>query len=305
MTNTQIAKISLITVAIAWGATFLPIQYMLKNINVPSFLFFRFLISAILLCIISLKIGIKFDKTSTKFGVILGIFMFLDFMFQTYALNYTFSSTVAFIIGLNVVIVPFLMYFIFKIHLSFNAILGAVMAVLGLFLLSGTSGLRLGFGEVLSLISAFAYALHVVYTGRFARACNIYILLITQFFTMSFLTLIYALFFATPSKNSLNLFGGFEIWLSINFIYMIIFTAVFATVIAFFVQTKAQIYLTPAQTSLILILEPVSAGFIGYFIGNELLSKAQIFGAILIITAILINELNLTKFIRKFTRRIF
>ena len=305
MTNTQIAKISLITIAIAWGATFLPIQYMLKNINVPSFLFFRFLISAILLWIISLKIGIKFDKISTKFGVVLGIFMFLDFMFQTYGLNYTFSSTVAFIIGLNVVIVPFLMYFIFKIHLSFNAILGALMAVLGLFLLSGTSGLRLGFGEVLSLISAFAYALHVVYTGRFARTCNIYILLITQFFTMSFLTLIYALFFATPSKNSLNLFGGFEIWLSINFVYMIIFTAVFATVIAFFVQTKAQIYLTPAQTSLILILEPVSAGFIGYFIGNELLSTAQIFGAILIIPAILINELNLTKFIRKFTRRIF
>lgn len=121
---------------------------------------------------------------------------------------------------------------------------------------------------------------------------------------MSFLTLIYALFFAKNSLDSLNLLGGFEIWLDIKFLYMIIFTAVFATVVAFFVQTKAQIYLSPTETSLILILEPVSAGFIGYFIGNELLSKAQIIGAILIIIAILINELNLVKFIRKFTRKI-
>lgn len=162
MKNAKIAKISLILIAIGWGATFLPIQYLLKNINVPSFLFFRFLVSGLLLWLIAFKLGVKFDKISAKFGVILGVFMFLDFMFQTYGLNYTFSSTVAFIIGLNVVIVPFLMRFMFRIKLSLNAILGAFMAVFGLFLLSGTSGLKLGFGEILSLISAFAYALHVV-----------------------------------------------------------------------------------------------------------------------------------------------
>ncbi|NLK65861.1 MAG: DMT family transporter [Campylobacteraceae bacterium] len=292
MSKTLLAKISLILIAIGWGGTFLPIQMTLEYINVPSFLFFRFLFAGVLMWLVSLKFGLKFDKNSIKFGLILGVFMFLDFIFQISALNFTFSSTVAFIIGLNVVIVPFLIFFIFKFELKFKVIVSAVLATAGLFLLSGTKGLSLGFGEALALISAFAYALHVVYTGRFITKSNIYALLITQFFTVSFLTLFYAIFFASPSESSQNILGGFEIWLDVRFIYILLFTVLFATIIAFFVQTKAQIYLTPSQTSLILTLEPVSAGFIGYFIGKEFLSLAQILGAVLILSAILISELK-------------
>lgn len=304
MSKTLIAKISLIIIAIGWGATFLPIQKALNYINVPSFLFFRFLLSGILMYLSSLKFGLKFDKASLIFGIILGFFMFLDFIFQIYALKFTYSSTVAFIIGLNVVIVPFLMFFLFKFGISFKAILSAILAVIGLFLLSNTKGFSLGLGEALALVSAFAYAFHVVYTGKFVKNCNIYALLIVQFFTVSFFTLIYAIFLAKPSSSSYQILGGFEIWLSINFIYILLFTVLFATIIAFFVQTKAQIYLSPAQTALILALEPVSAGFIGYFIGKELLSISQIFGAVLIILSILVSELNFTKFIHKFTRKI-
>ncbi|MSN96258.1 DMT family transporter [Campylobacter sp. FMV-PI01] len=301
MSKILVAKFSLIIVAMSWGATFLPIQKMLKYINVPSFLFFRFLIAGSLLLIFALKFRAKFDKNSIKFGAILGIFMFFDFIFQTYALNYTFSSTVAFIIGLNVVIVPFLL---FKTFLNLNSILSAIFAFFGLFLLSGAKGFSIGFGEFLSLISAFAYAFHVIFTGKFAKKTDILPLLISQFFTMSLFCFIYALFFAEPTNGAFNLIGGFEIWLSLNFVYIIIFTSFFATVVAFFVQTKAQIYLNPTQTSLILTLEPVAAGFIGYFIGGENLNLTQILGSVLIIFAILMSELNLIKFIRKFTRKI-
>lgn len=304
MSKTLIAKISLIIIAIGWGATFLPIQKALYYINVPSFLFFRFLFSGIFMYLASLEFGLKFDKSSLIFGVILGFFMFLDFIFQIYALKFTYSSTVAFIIGLNIVIVPFLVCFFFKIKLSLKAILSAFLAVVGLFLLSNTKGFGLGLGEALALISAFAYAFHVIYTGKFVKNCNIYALLIVQFFTVSFLTLIYAILFAKTTPNSYKILGGFEIWLSLNFIYILIFTVIFATIIAFFVQTKAQIYLSPTQTALILSLEPVSAGFIGYFIGKELLSTAQIFGAVLIIISILVSELNFAKFIGKFTSKI-
>ena len=186
----------------------------------------------------SLKFGLKFDKNSLKFGVVLGIFMFLDFIFQIYALNFTFSSTVAFIIGLNVVIVPFLMFFIFKFKLKLKVIISALISVIGLFLLSETKELSLGLGEILALVSAFAYAFHVVFTAKFVKNCNLYVLLITQFFTVSFLTLFYAIFFATPNNESNTLIGGFEIWLDIKFIYILLFTFIFATIIAFLFKLK-------------------------------------------------------------------
>lgn len=295
MSKTTISKIALIIIATGWGGTFLPIQKALEYINVPSFLFFRFLFSGILMWLISLKFGLKFDKNSLKFGIILGVFMFLDFIFQIYALKFTYSSTVAFIIGLNIVIVPFLTFFIFKFHLNFKSIFSAILASVGLFLLSGSKGLGLGIGEILALVSAFSYAFHVAFTGKFVKNCNIYALLVAQFFTVSILSFIYALFFSTQSSSSLSILGGFEIWIDIRFVYILLFTVLFATIMAFFVQTKAQIYLTPSQTAIILALEPVSAGFIGYFIGKEFLNLAQILGALLILGAILISEINLNK----------
>lgn len=173
-----------------------------------------------------------------------------------------------------------------------------------MFLLSGSKDFSLGLGEILALVSAFAYAFHVVFTGKFVKNCNIYAMLIVQFFTVSFLTLIYAVFFGKTSSSSLKILGGFEIWFDINFIYILLFTVLFATIIAFFVQTKAQIYLNPTQTSLILTLEPVSAGLIGYFVGKEFLTSYQIIGAIFILLSIIISELNFIKFIYKFTRKI-
>ena len=69
-------------------------------------------------------------------------------------------------------------------------------------------------------------------------------------------------------------------------------TSVFATVLAFFVQTAAQRYTTPVKTSLIFTFEPVSAGIVGYFFGGEILSGAQIAGAGLILFGIVVSEVG-------------
>ena len=69
-------------------------------------------------------------------------------------------------------------------------------------------------------------------------------------------------------------------------------TSVFATVLAFFVQTAAQRYTTPVKTSLIFTFEPVSAGIVGYFVGGEILSGVQIAGAGLILFGIVVSEVG-------------
>lgn len=286
-----IADISLLLVAISWGSTFLMVQNALNFVGVFSFLFWRFLVAFIFMVAILFKFGVKFDRNSVLYGLFLGAFLFSDFALQTYALKFTLSSTVAFIVGLNVVIVPFLMLIFFKTKIGIFSFIGALLAILGLYFLSGASfGIR-GLGEILSLSSALFFAFHVIFTGKFAKICNIYILICTQFFMVAFLSLVFAINFDKILPNSVQIIRNLQISYEINFIIVVFLTSIFATVIAFFIQTFAQIYTTPAKTALILTFEPVSAGILGYLWGEKLL-MIQIFGAILIIFAILLSEVG-------------
>lgn len=239
--------------------------------------------------LISFGFGLKFEKSSVFGGLVLGLFLFCGFAFQTFALKFSFSSTVAFITGINVVIVPFLLVVFFKDKLSIFAFLGAFIALIGLYFISGAS-VKIGAGEILSVICAVAYALQIAFTGYFAKRTNIFALVIFQFITVSVLSLILAIFvndeiFADASV----IFGGLQFSTNFYFIFAVITTTIFATVFAFFVQTWAQKYTSAAKTAVIFTLEPVSAGIIGYFFGEHL-NSLQIFGAVLIIIGILISE---------------
>ena len=108
------ADLLLLTVAIAWGVTFLMVQDAISTTPVYAFLFFRFALASILMFIISYRFLNELNKKTILYGVILGILLFSAFATQTFGLIYTKSSIVAFITGLNVICVPFLTYLFFK-----------------------------------------------------------------------------------------------------------------------------------------------------------------------------------------------
>lgn len=289
--KTLLADISLLIVAISWGCTFLVVQEAVSLVNVSSFLFWRFLLATALMFVISFKFGIKFDKNSLICGAFLGLFLFGGFIVQTYALKYTISSKVAFITGLNVIIVPFFMLLIFKFKVSKFTIFGAILAFFGLYFLSGANEIGLAIGETLAFICAIFYALHITFTDRFIKKCNIYSMVTTQFFVVSTLCLFAAILFSQNSYGASKILGGLEISRDGNFIFAVLLTSIVATVFAFFIQSLAQRYTTASKTALIFTFEPVSAGIFGYIFG-EILSKGQILGAFLIIIGILISEIG-------------
>lgn len=276
------ADLALMVVAIIWGVTFLPMAEALKTNGVFVILFWRFLISTILMVLISLKFIKKFDFNSIKFGSFLGFFLFVGFALQTFALKYTFSSTVAFITGLNVVFVPFIVFLFFRQKVYIYSFIGAFLSAFGLYFLSD-SELGFGRGEMLSVLCAIAYSVHIIFTGVFVRKCELYTMVCTQFAVVCLLCLFAALAFETnsvlPVVNS-------------AFLKAVIITSVFATVFAFFVQSAMQRYTTAMKTALIFTFEPVSAGIFGYFVGGEILNSLQIFGAFLILFGIIISEVG-------------
>lgn len=277
------ADFLLLLVAIAWGSTFFIVQDAVEDTPVYTFLFWRFLIAGILMVLISIKQLKYLDKDVLKAGLVLGLFMFLGYAFQTFALKYTYSSTVGFITGLNVIVVPFASYLFFKHKASIYSIIGAIIASLGLYYLTLNSDIGFSLGEFYAFICAVMFALHITFTDYLSKRHNVYLLVCLQFFTVAFCSLFGGLVMdgsIIPSKVDSVLINA------------IIITVIFATIFAFWVQTAMQRFTTATKTAIIFTMEPVSAGIFGYFFAGELLSATQLFGAGLILFSMLVAELG-------------
>ena len=280
------ADLLLLSVAIAWGVTFLMVQDAISTTPVYSFLFFRFALASLLMFFIAYKYLNFINKKTIIYGVILGVFLFSAFATQTFGLAYTQSSIVAFITGLNVICVPFLAYFIFKEEITKNVLLGSFIAVFGLYLLTMSGTLTFEKGEFLTLICAFLFALQIIFTGKFSKEVNVFLLVLFQLITVAVLSLIFSL--SLEEKT-------FDISYNYAFFKAVIITAVFATVYAFLIQTYMQQFTTATKTAIIFAMEPVSAAIFAYITVNESLSATQVFGAILIVFATIIAELQFKK----------
>jgi len=280
------ADLLLLSVAIAWGITFLMVQDAINTTPVYAFLFFRFGIASILMFFIAYKFLKLTDKKTIFYGIGLGIFLFSAFATQTFGLSYTKSSIVAFITGLNVICVPFLAYFFFKEHIRKNVLLATFVAAIGLYFLTMSGTLTLGKGEFLTLICAVLFALQIIFTGKFSKEVNVYLLVLFQLITVTVLSLGFSL---TLDNSTFNLSYDYA------FFKAVIITAVFATVYAFLIQTYMQQFTTATKTAIIFTMEPVSASIFAYFTANEILTYVQVFGAVLIVFATLIAELKFNK----------
>ena len=280
------ADLLLLSVAIAWGVTFLMVQDAISTTPVYSFLFFRFALASLLMFFIAYKYLNFINKKTVIYGVILGVFLFSAFATQTFGLAYTQSSIVAFITGLNVICVPFLAYFIFKEKITKNVLLGSFIAVFGLYLLTMSGTLTFEKGEFLTLICAFLFALQIIFTGKFSKEVNVFLLVLFQLITVAILSLIFSLLLEEKT---------FDISYNYAFFKAVIITAVFATVYAFLIQTYMQQFTTATKTAIIFAMEPVSAAIFAYITVNESLSATQVFGAILIVFATIIAELQFKK----------
>jgi drug/metabolite transporter (DMT)-like permease len=272
----------LLLVAISWGVTFALVQDAIEEIPVYTFLFWRFGFAFMLMAIVAWRHWGRLNRATLYASVTLGLLNFFAFAFQTYGLTVTLSSTVAFITGLNVIFIPFLALLLFKRSVSRYAIIGAVIAVVGLWFLTGQGGLGMGVGELYTLICAVLFSLHILFTDRFVRRYDVTLLVTIQFGIITLASLVTGMVVdgaIMPASYSNT------------FILALVATVLFATVFAFWAQSSMQRFTTPAKTALIFTMEPLSAALFGYFYAGEILSPLQMLGGGLMIAGVLYAEL--------------
>jgi len=280
-TRSQWADFSLLLVTLVWGSTFVIVKLAIADLPPFPFLAIRFG-----LAFISLVPFIWFQKehicqeTLLK-GLALGVFLFSGYAWQTVGLQYTTASNAGFITGLSVVIVPALVTLTTR-KLPHPALLfGILSALLGLAFLTLGDRLQLNKGDLMILVCAVSFALHIFFVGRYAPQTNAAILAGVQILTVSVLSGIFSIFVPHPPIN----FSP-NAWLAL------IVTAVPATSLAFFVQTKMQQFTTPTHTALIFTMEPVFSAVSAFFFADEILTPKGLLGAGLVLGGMLIAEFS-------------
>lgn len=284
----------LITAAI-WGFAFVAQRAGMEFTGPFAFNAARFAlgsISLIPLIIINQRRTFKSQKIIPSFktktillgGTAAGIILFFGSSFQQAGIVYTTAGKAGFITGLYIILVPIIGLFLFQ-KTSIGTWAGAVVAVIGLYLLSFTSKFTIASGDLLVLISAFFWSAHVLLIGRISPKTDPIKLAFFQFVICSLLSFIAALIFETTSIN--NLTDG---------LIPILYAGLMSVGIAYTLQIVAQRDAHPSHAAIIMSLEAVFAVIGGWIILDEIIPLRGLIGSGLMLLGMIISQMNIRKF---------
>lgn len=278
--------IILLGVAVIWGSGFVASALALNTYSPFQILALRFTLAFLILLASNISRLSVLTWSKWRQGGLIGLFLFLAFAFQTIGLQYTTASKNAFLTATNIVIIPFLTWFILKRPLSWNAVIGASITLGGIGLLSLNGSLNgINYGDVLTLICALFFALQIFYTEFYVKKLATWEIMFMQMGVAALLSWVMVAFE-----------GDLALDLSLQALSPIIYLGLFSTLIAFGLQTYAQRFTTSNQASLILSTEAFFGMIAAVIILNEALTANLLIGAFFILLGILVVELKLFNF---------
>lgn len=267
-----------------WGLSFPLVKISLNSVSPGLFIFLRFSFTLILFMII-FRNKINFKNFSLwKNGLILGVFLFLGFAFQTVGLEYTTASKSGFITGTNLVILPFAQYIILRIKPKGENITGALIVLMGLYILSEAFIIVPNAGDVLTFFCAVFFAVHIVLLNKYTDNDNFLYMTFGQFLSMSVLSLIFIFTYDNFIK------GGAFIRLNSELIAALVFTSLISTLLSILLVTKYQHFTTPLRAGIIYSMESIFAAIFAFIVLNEILNFNQMIGAAIMFTGLIISE---------------
>lgn len=219
-----------------------------------------------------------------KNGLILGFFLFLGFSFQTVGLEFTSASKSGFITGSNLVIIPFAQYFILKIKPGSENLVGALIVLIGLYILSEAFYIDPNIGDLMTLFCAVFFAIHLVLLNKYTNSENFLYMTFGQFFSMTVMSLIFTFLYDENFK------GGAFIFLNTELIITLIYTSFVSTLLSILLITKYQNMTTPLRAGIIYSMESIFAAIFAFIVLNEILNFNQLIGAAIMFTGLIISE---------------
>ncbi|RYY04205.1 MAG: DMT family transporter [Gammaproteobacteria bacterium] len=285
------SNLMLLFAAAIWGFGFVAQRLGMNFLEPFAFNSARFLLGSLslvpLLWFISRKpkeselvTGDAAKNPLTKAGIITGLILFIAATLQQYGLFYTSAAKAGFITGLYLIFVP-IIGILLRHKTGLTTWLGALLAVLGLYLLSINDNFTMSLGDTLIFIGALFWAFHILVIDHFSGRVDPIQLSAVQFLVCGILSLAVSLTIETPTIKA-----ALDCW------QPILFAGVVSVGFAYTLQVIAQKNAHPSTAAIIMSSEAVFAAIGGVWLLDETLSTRAWIGCGLMLTGMLLSQVR-------------
>jgi drug/metabolite transporter (DMT)-like permease len=283
-----IAVLLLVICTVLWGLAFVFQKGAMSHMGPLTFSAIRYIIGAVLLVPFArlelrrrYPTGTRFTSRQWRLFAALAASFFLGVYFQQVALQTTSVTNGGFLTSLYVIVTPMVGFAMARIRPHPIVYLGAPLALIGIYLLTGANLQNLTPGDGLLLLGAVAWAVQIAVLAPLVAETGLPV------------TISAAVFLAVGSLAAIGAAAVEPIipsgiaagWIEI------LYTSVMSTAIAFTLQAIGQQYVPPANAAIILSAESLFAALGGALLLGERLPPLGYAGAAIIFIAILLVEL--------------
>ena len=273
------ADLTLLLVAIIWGSAFVAQRVAGQLGSVYLFNAVRYLLaSLVILPFANVRQILNLPHAQYKWMFIAGFFLFAGSAAQQVGLLYTTAGNAGFITSLYVVLVPVLLFIVWRDQFHWISIGAVALAGVGAFLLSTGGSFQVQKGDMIELGGALFWTLHVIVLGKYAAKFEPLSFSVGQLVVCGILNLLTGVLV----ERSLPL--------NLPLALAIAYTAFFSLGLCYTLQVWAQRHTPPADAALLLSLESVFSVISGWLLLNERLAAIQVMGCVLIFAAVLLSQ---------------
>ena len=281
--------LALVAVTAVWGVTFVQVKDAVELYPLFPFLALRFGIAAVTLALPGAARVRGVGRDGAWAAAVAGVLLAGGYVLQTLGLERTSVSNAGFVTGMYVVLTPLLGLALFRLPVGRRVWLGVVLATTGLALIAGVPG-GSSAGDLLVLAGAAVYSLQILLMERFAP----------RYDPLGFTLLMMLAAFAVLSVAAIptaEVPHGWTVWGAL------LVTGIFASALAFLLQTWAQRRTSANRTALVFTLEPVWAALFGFTLAGDRLGALGWAGCGVIMAGIVLAEPAAADVLARLVRR--
>ncbi len=250
------------------------------------------LISAVGFTLLSVRKFKFLHKQYFKVAIVTGACYSFATISQKIGLQYTTPAMYAFLENTSCIIVPLLIFFMFKKKSSKPVAWASVICLVGCFVLSGVnfSG-GFGVGEILCALAGLLYAGNIVGTGMYAKQMDAILYLMIQQWVSVFLSaiLMVSLHYIRAEGAALEYIQFSFDW---KILGLVVLTNLVTSVLCWILRTIAVTKLDVTVVTITMSTPAVFTTILSVLMGLDTVTWSLIVGATLIFGAVLLSSLG-------------
>lgn len=281
-TKIRTAKIMLLLSALIWGSSLCVIKSSINSIGPMYIIALRFSMATVILAAVFRKKLRLINKEYVKSGFIVGLCLFLAYSSQTIGVAFNMPGKNALLSAAYCVIVPFISWFVMKQTPKPNHIIAAVVCTVGIIIsLISSDGGNLNKGDMLSVLSAFLFAAHIVSISKCGSGKDPILMTILQFLACAVFSWVIALIIGEPKK---------AVWNATS-VWAVLYLGLACTTISILFENIGLKYVCSEESSMIMSLESLFSIIFSVIFFKEVITVSTAVGFSLIFAAVLITEI--------------